>query len=321
MYSRILSAIVILGVIALRPALAVVSIDHSPIKISVEGQSLSVRVRVRSTGLPVKSATLFCALSEDVAPFRVPMASPGLGLYVGTVPAHLLRAMDKVSYYVEVIDEDGVSSETKWYPVEIRNPAALSPANVGVVSPNAVQGLNHGDDLSATVGQGDGIENIKTDESLSIPDEPVEEHRWVKPSLMGGGVLVVGGLAAMAINDDGGSTKVATNENAGAYVGRATTCFQFPGSVQTCTVSTITITIANDDSVSADGLREGEILTGTLVGDTFLLVSTIDGSSLTGEIQYVGTLISRRIAGTIQGSETSQAGIGIYSGSFSALRE
>ena len=82
----------------------------------------------------------------------------------------------------------------------------------------------------------------------------------------------------------------------------------------------MTITIDSSGGVSTDTLYPGQRLTGRLSGGNFLLTATDQTAGRTGEIQFVGTLIDTRIVGSIQGSATTAAGTGTYSGTFNAVK-
>ena len=72
--------------------------------------------------------------------------------------------------------------------------------------------------------------------------------------------------------------------------------------------------------MSTDTLRPGTHMEGRLSGVNFLLVAAVKETDRNGQIQYLGTAIDGRIAGSIQGSATLSAGEGTYSGNFSAAR-
>ena len=73
------------------------------------------------------------------------------------------------------------------------------------------------------------------------------------------------------------------------------------------------------DSTS-DTLRDGVHLAGTLSGANFLLVTPVQTAGLSGDIEFLGTVVNNRIAGSIQGTVTGTAGTGTCSGNFSAAK-
>lgn len=82
----------------------------------------------------------------------------------------------------------------------------------------------------------------------------------------------------------------------------------------------MTIQIDENNTVSSDTLYEGNHMEGKLSGVNFLLVTSVAETNGTGDIQYLGTVINKRIAGSIQGTLTTGTGTGTYSGNFSAVK-
>ncbi|MEI8140375.1 MAG: hypothetical protein WCI03_10965, partial [bacterium] len=119
----------------------------------------------------------------------------------------------------------------------------------------------------------------------------------------------------------GSSTTDGTITNAaGTYNGTVTICVQPPGSGSTCSSHAMTILIDGNSLVSSDTLYEGKHLEGRLSGANFLLVSSVTTTNGTGDIQFLGTVVNNRIAGSIQGTLTTYTGTGTYSGNFNAIK-
>jgi hypothetical protein len=241
----------------------------------------------------VKEATLFVAVSRDAAPFRVAMRDTGSGIYAATISADLLTGLDRAQYYIDAVDTETVTTETPWTTVELKSPEP------GQTVPFAGAG----------------------------PAPEAKQAGWVKPALIAGGVLAVGG-AALALSSGGGgggdsdppdSGNAATN-TAGTYSGSQTTCFQPPAASSTCASGPVTFTIDSNGGVATETLYPGQRLTGQLSGANFLLTAAVNTANRTGEIQYVGTLIGTRIVGSVEGTATTADGIGTYSGTFSAVK-
>ena len=271
-------------------------IDHSPVKVAPRGQNIVVRATITGDGGPIKEATLFVAVSRDAAPFRVTMHDTGAGVYTGTISADLLGTLERFQYYIDAVDARALTTETPWYTVEVKSAAA------GKTDP------------------ADG----------TAPESETKHASWVKPALVVGGVLIAGGVA-LALSSGGGGGSSSTNStstgntatnSAGTYSGSQTTCYQPSGGSSTCSSGTITVTIDAAGTVTSDTLFSGQHLQGTLSGNNFVLVATVQQGGLTGQVQYVGTLVDTRIVGSITGSAKAADGTsGVYSGSFSAIRQ
>lgn len=268
-------------------------IKHSPVKNALQGQGIVVRATVKDDGNAVRSVTLYYALTKDMQPYKIVMQDSGSGLYTGTISPDLLSGLTRAFYYVEAKDNVGTISETPWYTVDISTGKAVD-------APSTPKG---------------------------DPGPKEEGSSWVKPALIGVGVVAVGGLAvALSSSGGGGDDSTPTPEPdpgtntdtnfAGVYSGTATTCFAPPGDNGSCSLSPITITVSDADVVTSDTLREGEHLETTLAGNDFLFVVSVSESNMTGQIEYLGTIVSGRISGSIQGSATSTNGTGTYSGNF-----
>ncbi len=265
-------------------------IDHSPVKIGVRGQNIVVRAKITDDSGPVREATLFVAVSRDAAPFRVTMQDTGGGMYAGVISSDLLAGLDRVQYYIDAVDTQAMTTETPWSTVEIKSP-----------EPGKTTPIDGG-----------------------APAQETKRPKWVKPALIAGGVLAVGGTA-LALSGGGGGGGGASSDNtatntAGTYSGTQTTCFQPPGASASCSSGPVSISIDANGIVTSTTLYPGQSLQGRLSGGSFVLVAAVQESDRTGQIEYVGTLIDTRIVGSIQGSATTAAGSGTYSGTFSAVR-
>ena len=273
-------------------------IDHTPVTLGIRGQSVVFRARVSGPTQAVKSVTLFYAVSRDAAPYRVAMNDSGAGVFTGSIPADMTAGLNQILYYIEARNEAGSTAETPWYTIDVKIPTGAQPEPAAVVA---------------------------------APPAPLSPERtqssWKKPALIAGGVLLVGG-AALALSSGGGggggdsssSSGGATTNAAGSYSGSATTCFQPPGSNATCSTRAIAIAIDGSGNVTSDSLRDGVHLAGKLSGANFLLVTPVQEAGLNGDIQFLGTVVDNRIAGSIQGTVTGSGGTGTYSGNFSAAK-
>ncbi|MDZ4199035.1 MAG: hypothetical protein U1E27_07100 [Kiritimatiellia bacterium] len=257
-------------------------IEHQPATLAMEGQPLLIRVKITDPAGAPRAVTLFYSVSRDAAPYRISMQPIGPSLFIGSVPGSAFSGVTRLSYYVEALDSDGVSTETPWYPVTVQ------PTN-----PSRNENSEGGAD---------------------------ERPRWVKPAWIVGGAAVLVGGVVLASQSSGGSSDSSTEE-AGTYLGSATTCYQPPGGSTTCQSRSITIEVDTQGGIRTQTLREGVVLEGRLSGSSFILAASVQEPAATGEIQYVGTVVGGRLSGTIQGSVTTPSGVGIYSGAFSANRK
>jgi hypothetical protein len=247
------------------------------------GQPLMIRARITDDSGEVQSATLYYSVSKDAAPFPVPMQSAGSSVYVGSVPDSVLRNAAELTYYIEAVDRAGVTAETAWYPVKVQT-ATSKPAG--------------------------------SSESGAKSGRP----RWVTPALIAGGAAVV--IGGVLVASSGGDSKNPPAPSvAGTYSGSATTCYLPPGGTQSCSSSPATIVIDDQGGVRSTDLRPGTTLQGSMSGSAFVLTAPVNEPGRSGEIRYTGTVIDGRIAGIVDGSDTTPTGVGAYSGAFSAARK
>lgn len=265
-------------------------IDHSPIGVAVKGQNVIVRAAIRDDAGPIKESTLFVAVSRDAAPFRINMTHGGSNLYTGTISSDLIGSLNRIQYYIDAVDSEGLTTETPWYTIDVKSP-----------EPGKTVPLDGG-------------------------PPPVEQQKrpaWVKPALIAGGVLVAGG-AVVALSGGGGggggSGSTTNSSVAGTYTGSATTCFQPPSANSTCSSGSITITVDAGGNVTSDTLYPGQSLQGRLSGMNFVLGATVQTADRTGQIDYIGTIVDNKIVGSIQGAARTTGGDGTYSGTFTAVK-
>lgn len=262
-------------------------IDHNPVNVAIRGQPVFIRARVTDANTPIKAVNLYYTTSRDAAPFKIPMQSTGAGSYSCSIPGNLLANVDSMSYYIEAMNLQEANAETPWYNVDV---TTIQQANAA------------GKAIPPTV------EN--------------ERPGWVIPALVVGGVAVVGGgTYAIVSSRGGGSSSGPAVTNFGVYAGSVTTCLTIGGSNKTCESHTTYITVSPDQSVSSPNLRDGYFLQTRLSGNTFNIISPLNGADTKGEIRYVGTVFNAgRIAGYIDGSYQSGQDKGSYSGSFEASK-
>lgn len=284
--------------LGIHPA-AAATIKHDPVRVAMPGQSIAVRATI--VGEAPRSVSLFFTPSRDVAPFRLPMRASGEGVYAVTIQDLNLAGLREVYYYIETRDLADNASETPWYTVTIQNPstdtAATTPATV-----------------------------VKSAATPVKPAGSEEESNWVKPTLIGVGILAAGGVAyALADSGgggggDGGGDDPPVSSAAGTYSGSQTTCGQPPGGATSCESGGFTLTIDEQGNVRSSDLRSGASLQTTLSGNNFVMVAPYDVNGVTGELQYIGTVVDQRVVGSIQGSASGVAGVTTFSGTFSGVK-
>lgn len=258
-------------------------IEHTPISVAVRGQPLIVRARVQDTQRAVRSVMLYYSTSRDAAPFEVKMEATGPEAYLGTIPDNVLAALSQLTYYIAAENDQGATTETKWFNVKIESPRGGAPAAAGG-----------------------------------------ERPKWVVPALVAGGVALAAGGALIAANsgDDGGGGGGGTPspDVEGTYTGTST-IYTESGASSSITNSSFRLTISSSGGVSAKDLRPGSSLSGQMSGSNFVLTEPVQEGDLSGEIQYVGTVVDGRVVGQIQGSAGSASASVRYTGTFSGVRQ
>lgn len=293
-------------------------IEHYPVTMAVRGQPFFVRAQVADDSGRVKSVTLYYSTSRDAAPFKIPLQDSGTGTWYGSIPENMFSNAAAMTYYVEAMDELDAATETPWYKVSIKTTASTPPVPPGP----AMQPVPRGNGSSRTP-RGKPV--------VAAPTAPPaetdgERPAWVKPTLIAGGaVLLIGGGYAIANSGGGGGGGggdvdggANTVTNFGTYVGSQTTCFQEQGSSAQCDTGPASITVAENGLVTSDDLRTGQRLETMLSGSSFVFNAPVNEGGRTGNIQYSGTVLDRRIVGSIQGSAQTATGSGTYTGTFNA---
>jgi len=264
------------------PAPAVPAIKHTPVKVAVPAQAISLRAVVMTKGPELKSVNLYYTPSSDVAPFKVPMHDAGGGAYIGTIDAVLLTGLDKITYYLEAVDAEGAMAETSWYEVSIGG----SAAEEGEVPP---------------------VEKTRS---------------WKKPVLIGGGLAAVAGGTALAVaGGSGGGGGAGTNATVYAGSATVGLQVSGAAAEYDTYAIGITVTAAGtvgSDSLRPGHYMEAALTQ----NDFLLSAPVEEDDGTTGEIQFVGTVLEDRISGSVHGSVTTGDGrSGIYVGNFSATKQ
>jgi hypothetical protein len=224
------------------------------------------------------------------------MRDSGNGLFTGSIPAEVTTGLERILYYIEARNAAGATTETPWYTIAVKSPQAGQAPPAETVAPPAP--------AAAT----------------PAPAAPVRAS-WKKPALIGGGVLLAGGAAvALSQGGGGGGGNVPSNTVAGAYGGTATIGFQVSGSNATYATHAFTLNIDAGGRVTSDTLLEGSHLADTLSGANFLLVADVEQAGMAGRIQFLGTVVNNRVAGSVQGSVSSNTLTATYSGNFTATK-
>lgn len=281
--------------VATRSVYARPTIEHDPVKVAIQGQSVSVLARVRDKAAEVKSVTLFYSVSKDVAPFRVVMQASDTGVYYGTIPAEHFEKALTLFYYIEAANLAEETTETPWYTIPVRT-AAQVQRGVAAASPTPSPTAPPAEEKESTI-------------------------RWGTIGLIAGGAAaVVGGAFLLG---GGGDTGDESSEGVqpGDYDGSVTECFTPDGGSPDCSTHAMSIRIETDGKVSSSTLREGVVMESVLRGNRFTLTASLNNpTSGVGQVEYSGTVASDTIVGTISGEAMTPLGTGVFSGTFSATK-
>jgi len=259
-------------------------IQHEPPAVAIRGQPLIVRARVSDDHGAVRSVKLFYAVSRDAAPFEIPMEASGEGVFVAVIAPHLFAGIERFSYYIEAMDDAELASETPWHVVRLQTMDAGAP------------------------------EAEKTEGG---------RPRWVLPAVIGGVAAAAVGVAAAASGGGGGGgdEDEKASDPAGNYAGITEVVVRDPGVPAAVSTRDVTIFIAPDGRVVSENLHEGGSVIGQLSGASFSITAPVSEPGVTGRITYSGTVAENRIRGTIEGTRTTAAGEGTYSGYFTLQKQ
>ncbi|TAN35769.1 MAG: hypothetical protein EPN23_10225 [Verrucomicrobia bacterium] len=269
-------------------------ITHDPVGVALRGQPITVLAQV-SAAAPIKSVTLHYTLSKDASPFKLAMQATGPAMFLGTIPAGLLGNADKVSYYIEALDDRDASAETPWYMVAIKDSGALTKgaSSAAVAAPAA---------------------------SASAPASDKDKTSLVGAGLVAGGAAAVIGAALYIANRNGsgsGGGGAVTNVQ-GTYTGSKTVCLSIPGQAISCATTPVTIIVDQNGDIFSDSLMDGRVISGALSGNSFTVGGSTSTSNLVSTLSFNGSVVDNRIVGTVSGSAQSATNSGSYSGSFTA---
>ncbi len=256
-------------------------IRHDPPAVAVRGQPLIIRARVTDDRNAVRSVKLFYTASRDAAPFEIPMEASGGGVFIAVLAPHLLAGAEQFSYYIEATDDAELATETPWHTVRLQTVDASAPG-----------------------AKADG-----------------ERPRWVAPAAIGGVAVAVVGAALAASKSGGGGGSGEAPDPAGNYAGTAEIVVRDPGQPPVVNSRAVTIFIAADGRVVSDTLHAGGTVSGALTGSSFSMTAPVSEPGVTGQITYSGSVADNRIRGTIEGTRTTVAGEGTYSGYFTLQKQ
>lgn len=262
-------------------------IIHEPVKAAVTGQPVYIRATVRDDGGAAKAVNLYCSVSSDSAPFKVPMRASGAGAFIASIPRNLIQNSGQVSYYIEAFDSLEQSTETPWYTITFRTASGK------------------------TAGSADGK----------------KKSSWKKPLLItagtaaaiGIGVAVAGG--GSGDGDDGGGT-TPPGDTGGLFSGSATRFLQLSGGALTSETYSVVLNLLDSGTITSDDLHPGANMSAPVTANAFTMVGTVSDGNLSGSVTYRGTVADTTINGSISGSVVTSTGTnGTYSGVFSATKQ
>lgn len=310
------------------------TITHTPPAIMRLGESVPIQARV--SGPVPEAVVLHYGGGKAATSFEVPMRLASPGLYLASMDtAKLAPASEAVHYFIELR-----SSYARWTRSDsyfIPAAAAASNATVLATLPSSVKHVETREREKAT-SEGGLPPTVK-----SVPPQE-DAPEWVRPTLIGAGVLaVVGALiwAESSASDDDEDpapaapatpapaptpdpvTSSETNllaQYEGDYAGTVTACREPPSAAISCETHDFTLEIDERGRVRSDTLHPGQDLRGTITeGGNFILVADVEESGYVGEVQYGGSVVRDRVAGSIHGAASHPfQGTIAFSGSFGA---
>jgi len=309
------------------------TITHTPPAVMRLGESVPVQARV--SGPVPEAVVLHYGSGKAATSIEVPMRLASPGLYLANMDtAKLAPTSEAVHYFIELRSSYArwTRSDSYFIPattVSSGTPLATLPSSVKLVETR---------ERDKTTSEGGLPPTVK---SVAPQDDAPE---WVRPTLIGAGVLaVVGALIwaeSTASDDDEDPAPAApatpapaptpapvtsseTNllaQYEGDYAGTVTACREPPSTAISCETHDFTLEIDERGRVRSDTLHPGQDLRGTITaGGNFILVADVDESGYVGEVQYGGSVVRDRVAGSIHGAASHPLqGTIAFSGSFGA---
>lgn len=311
-----------------------VTITHTPPAAMRLGESVPIQARV--SGPVPEAVVLHYGSDKKATTFEVPMRLASPGLYLANMDtAKLPPTSEAVHYFIELR-----SSYSRW----TRSDSYFIPATAAAASATALATLPRSVKLVET------REREKADAESGLPStvKSVPPHEdapeWVRPTLIGAGILALVGAVIWAESSggDGGEdpapstpaaptpapapapvTSSETNvleQYRGDYEGTVTACREPPNAAISCDTHDFSLDIDERGRVRTDTLHPGQDLRGTITaGGNFILVADVDEAGYVGEVQYGGSVVGDRVAGSIHGSASHPVqGTIAFSGSFGA---
>jgi hypothetical protein len=290
-------------------------IVHEPIQVAEKGKPLGVRATVRDAAARVESASMFYAASRGMTPFRVAMTSSGAGVWMATIPGHMIGPGDTLLYYIQAENADGESQETEWHKVRVVD-AGVAPAAIPAASDVARQAQQTAVPASAVAPV-----------AAPAPQKPARSKYLVPAAVIVGGAVAIGGAFAIAENNSGGggggggSGTVAEGNFGGNY----SFCFESaPTTNAPATVcdSGLANIYVRGGSVEIVGLWGAEVLTAPLSGRSFTATRTVSETAKfpRSSLTVAGEFINDSCTATVTGSSRDDMNPGGYTGVLTVRR-
>ena len=323
-------------------------IVHDPVQVAVKGEPLGLRATVRDAGGRVSSVSVFYASSRGMTPFRRDLSTTGAGIWFGTIPGHLIGPGSNLFYYVHADNMEGESTDTEWVSVKVIEPgiaaedipsatsvaqqsqraasdSAAKPVAGAAKRPGAATAGKPGTAAAAKAGTGQPAQGG----SEEAEPAPASKY-WVPAAIIIGGAAAIGGGIALANRDSGGGDSGSggggggggdgTTVTNGNYGGSYNVCFAPTGAdsntVTTCDSGLVNVYVDNG-SVQVVGLWGGEVLTGTMMGNSFTAVGDV-GARLEFPAAHLivsGNAGSSSCSAQVDGYSTDTARPGNFTGS------
>ncbi|HMP89434.1 MAG TPA: hypothetical protein PJ991_04495 [Kiritimatiellia bacterium] len=97
-------------------------VNHFPTLVGIRGQPIPIYAQVKQSLEPISEVNLYVADSPEDITTKTPMVSTRENHYQGSIPPLLFAEKDKIWYFIASTDTSTNLTQTRWYPVSIRNP-------------------------------------------------------------------------------------------------------------------------------------------------------------------------------------------------------
>ena len=311
---RMTSALMALIVLT-TPGFGAPTILHDPIKAAEKAKPLGVRATVRDAAARVESVSLFYASSRGMTPFRADMTGSGAGVWLATIPGHLMGPGDQMFYYIQAENADGETRETEWHTIKLVE-SGMAPAAIPSATEVARQAQREATPRPAPV-------------PAPAPPPRTSRSKYLVPAaVIVGGAVAVGGALAIANHDSGGGggggdggTGTVTNGNFGGTYDICFTPSAGTNSSTVCDNGLVNIYVSNG-ALEIVGLWDAEVLTASLSGNSFTAVKAVAATVQFPAAQLIvsGEFNGPSCTARVDGYSTDPLAPGNFSGRLNTTR-